>query len=184
MIPDITTYRTQRGVALVMALVFLMLLTMLGVTSMSTSSLEEKMATNTRDRSLAFQAAETALVAGEQWLGGLATEPSPWANAAKGRYDYNPSAGDLWDTVDWNGANVVSYPCNPGDGTINNPSSCTSSSRMIISKVSTQPKYIIERMGPADSSTPDTIAFRITAQGTGGTNAAVARVQSTFVRAF
>ena len=40
---------TQRGIALVMALVMLMILTILGLTAMSTSSLEEKMSGNIQE---------------------------------------------------------------------------------------------------------------------------------------
>jgi type IV pilus assembly protein PilX len=175
----------QRGVALVMALVFLTLLTILGVTAMSTSSLEEKMATNTRDRNLAFQSAETALVAAETWMSGLTSEPSPWADTAKGRYTFDSTVFDpIWKTVDWNGANVVVYPCTPTDSAPNNSSSCVSGAKPVISKVATQPKYLVERMGPVDPGTPNTIAYRITARGTGSSNAAVVMLQSTYVRTF
>ena len=86
--------------------------------------------------------------------------------------------------MNWNGANVVVYPCNPSDGTPNSSSSCVGGSRTTVSKVATQPKYIVERMGPVDSSTPNTIAYRITARGTGSSNAAVVMLQSTYVRTF
>lgn len=178
-------YHNQRGVALVMAMVFLTLLTLIGVTSMSTSSLEEKMATNTRDRNLAFQAAETALVAAESAMGALSVEPSPWADASKGRYTFDSTVTTtIWDTVNWNGANVVVYPCTPTDTTPNNSSSCVGGTKTTISKVATQPKYVVERMGPADSTVPNTIAYRITARGTGSSNAAVVMLQSTYVRAY
>ena len=53
--------RGQRGAALVMALVILLILTILGVTAMSTSSLEQKMAGNIQDLTRAFQAAESGV---------------------------------------------------------------------------------------------------------------------------
>lgn len=176
----------QRGVALIMALVFLTLLTLIGVTAMSTTSLEEKMATNTRDRNLAFQAAETALIAAETWMNGLATEPSPWADATKGRYDFDPTAANpIWETAGiWDGANVVAYPCTPTDTTPSVSSSCVGGTKTEISKVAKQPRYIVEKMGLADSSVPNTFAYRITARGTGSSNAAVVMLQSTYVRAF
>jgi len=52
---------SQRGVALVVALVFLLLLTILGVTVMNTSALEGRMAGNTQETNRAFHAAESAL---------------------------------------------------------------------------------------------------------------------------
>ena len=52
---------SQHGSALIIGLIFLVLLTVVGITAMQTTTLEEKMAGNQRDRSVAFQAAETAL---------------------------------------------------------------------------------------------------------------------------
>ncbi len=52
----------QTGVALAMALVVLVILTILGVSSMKSSSLELKMAAGIQDNTMAFQAAESGLV--------------------------------------------------------------------------------------------------------------------------
>ena len=51
----------QRGAALIVSLILLLVMTLLGVSAMQTNMLEEKMAGNFRDRDLAFQAAEAAL---------------------------------------------------------------------------------------------------------------------------
>jgi len=51
----------ERGMVLVMALVILLILTILGVTAMSTSGLQEKMAGNAQEQTQAFQAAESGL---------------------------------------------------------------------------------------------------------------------------
>jgi type IV pilus assembly protein PilX len=59
---------SQRGSALIIALVFLLVMTLIGVTAMQGTSQQESMAGNMRDRNLAFQAAEAALRAGETWL--------------------------------------------------------------------------------------------------------------------
>jgi type IV pilus assembly protein PilX len=53
--------RRQSGAAMIVALMFLVVLTMLGVSALSGTTLEEKMAGSTRDRALAMQAAEAAL---------------------------------------------------------------------------------------------------------------------------
>ena len=58
----------QRGIALVIALVFLLLLTMIGITAMQTGTLQERMAGNVRDRNVAFQLAEEALRDAERRL--------------------------------------------------------------------------------------------------------------------
>ena len=62
----------QRGITLVMSLIFLLLLTILGVTAISTSTLQEKMSGNLRDQDVAFQAAESALRGGEDAVNLLA----------------------------------------------------------------------------------------------------------------
>ncbi|HEX7027564.1 MAG TPA: pilus assembly PilX N-terminal domain-containing protein [Gammaproteobacteria bacterium] len=49
----------QRGIALVTALVMLLILTLIGVTAMNTSTLEEKMAYNMQQDLTAFHAAES-----------------------------------------------------------------------------------------------------------------------------
>ncbi len=58
----------QRGAALIMSLVFMVVLTLIAITAVTTGSLGEKMAANLKDQRIAFQAAESALRAGEGWL--------------------------------------------------------------------------------------------------------------------
>lgn len=56
-----TACHRQRGTALIMSLVILMILTILGITAMGTASLEEKMSGNTQEGTRAFEAAESGL---------------------------------------------------------------------------------------------------------------------------
>lgn len=58
----------QQGIALVIALVFLLLLTIIGVTAMQSATLQERMAGNVRDRNIGFQAGELALRNAEVWM--------------------------------------------------------------------------------------------------------------------
>lgn len=60
-IPSAAPVRPQRGVALVIVLILLLVMTVLGVASIRGTVLEEHMSGNMYDRSLAFQAAEAAL---------------------------------------------------------------------------------------------------------------------------
>ncbi len=55
------TYQRQQGAALFTALILLVLMTLLGVSTMTTSSLEERMAANSQENIRAFQAASTGL---------------------------------------------------------------------------------------------------------------------------
>lgn len=51
----------QRGTVLVVAMILLLVLTLLGVTALNTTSVEERMAYNSQEMTRAFQAAETGL---------------------------------------------------------------------------------------------------------------------------
>ncbi|MBI3900124.1 MAG: hypothetical protein HY308_17795 [Gammaproteobacteria bacterium] len=176
----------QRGYVLVMALVLLTLLTIMGLTAMSTTTLEEKMAGNMKDRNLAFQAAETALVSGESWARDQLNKP-PFTNS-NGLYSVSATTSPRWDTVSWSSASsdTAKYPCSP---TVS--ASCGSG----LTKVSTQPKYIIEDLGevpevggslvvPANYKGKGITVLRITGRGTGGTDAAKVMVQSTYAREY
>ena len=56
-----TGERGQRGVTLIITLVMLVLITLVGVSGIRNSTLDERMAGNSRDRDKAFQAAEAAV---------------------------------------------------------------------------------------------------------------------------
>ncbi len=58
----------QRGVVLLVCLIMLLVLTVLGVTAMSGSTLQERMAGGARDYNVAFQAAEASLRVGEAYV--------------------------------------------------------------------------------------------------------------------
>ena len=59
--PRLSIPRRERGAILIITLMFLVLLTIVGVASISSATLEEKMAGNLREQYTAFQAAESAL---------------------------------------------------------------------------------------------------------------------------
>lgn len=79
---------TQRGAVLVVSLIFLLLLTLIGTTAMRTTTLQERMAGNTRDTNLSLQAAEAGLRAGQDWVltapnATTAQGNAPWDGAAQ-----------------------------------------------------------------------------------------------------
>ncbi|EJM91112.1 MULTISPECIES: pilus assembly PilX family protein [unclassified Pseudomonas] len=59
------TPHAQRGMALLVSLVFLLLLTLIGISSMQNATLQEKMASSVTLRNQSFQIAEAALRIGE-----------------------------------------------------------------------------------------------------------------------
>jgi type IV pilus assembly protein PilX len=63
-----TIHRKQHGAILVTSMLLLLVLTVLGVTMMKMTGMQERMAGNTRDISIALQGAEAALREGEARL--------------------------------------------------------------------------------------------------------------------
>lgn len=63
--PNLHRRCRDRGAALIIALILLMVMSLLGLSSIRTTSTQEQMSANSYDRSLAFQAAENALRVGE-----------------------------------------------------------------------------------------------------------------------
>jgi len=158
--------RQQRGSALIISLVFLLLLTMIGVTSIEDSTLQERMAGNERDRNLAFQAAEAALREGEAYL----REQSPNFTAS--------GTGGLL-SPDYSGVDpsAVTYPW-----------ASRSRASSSLAGLSAAPRYTIEWIttqasGPSDQIEIVTVSsYRITARAVGGSTDAVVLLQATYSR--
>jgi type IV pilus assembly protein PilX len=99
----------QRGAVMVVALIFLLVMTMLILASIRGTVMQERMASNLYDRSLAFQAAEAALREGERFV--LESSPKPSAvgcdssgNCSKPDSDTVP----VWQDEDnWENAHAV-----------------------------------------------------------------------------
>lgn len=83
----------QQGSALIVALVFLLVMTLIGTTAMQGTSQQESMAGNVRNRNLAFQAAEAALRAAENALDGGATGTALVSNRDWTTFDWTTATG-------------------------------------------------------------------------------------------
>ncbi|BBA35468.1 type IV pilus assembly protein PilX [Methylocaldum marinum] len=185
----------QSGSALPTTLVILLILTLIGVSSMQTTLLEEKMAGNLRDQNLAFQAAEAALRAGETYLQGVTlgtfsadTSEQDLTLNAQGLYQPTLSPEhERWQQENiWTEAGSRAYA-------------------ETLAGVAESPRYIIEdlssytkctnagnctnvplprtpggslKFGPISA----TSRFRVTARGVGSTSAAVVLLQSYYNR--
>lgn len=114
--------RRQQGVTLVVAMIFLAILALLGVTVAQTTQLEERMAGNTRDRDLALQATEAALT---------------WASmqnmtTLSGASTINTAANDdavFWNAFAWAGATQLT------------------SAQITVNGLATYPQLVVERRG-------------------------------------
>lgn len=181
---------TQKGVVLISSLVLLLVMTLLGVSAMNTTTLQEKMAGNNLDRERAFQAAEAALRDAEQFLEDIPAIYIPLSSAVNddctnglctkrennAGFDFDAAEGDagwfeerwLDDTLDvWNTANKHRVYTTTLAG------------------VSSSPKYIIELLSAVDcpgsaTGASDCETYRITALTAGGTTNSRVMLQSTY----
>jgi type IV pilus assembly protein PilX len=84
----------QSGAALIIALIFLLLMTLLSTSAMRTSTMQERMAGNMRDWNLGFQGAEASLRAAEKYL--LDNVVLPEFNDVDGFYQVNSPELPVW----------------------------------------------------------------------------------------
>ena len=89
------------GTTLVVCLLLLVPLLLLGVGTMESAVLGERMAANIEDRARAFDAAETALEAGEAWLRSQAVLPIASSEGAGGVWREGVLGQDLSDSRVW-----------------------------------------------------------------------------------
>lgn len=146
----------QQGSALVVALVFLLVMTLIGTTAMQGTSQQEKMAGNMHDRNLAFQAAEAALR--EAVVNVLEVTPTP---SIPFQESNDPSVVHDPTTYDWGAARVYAGA---------------------LTGISAPPRYVIRRLrgvGASSAASADGV-YRVTAQAQGGTTDAVVVLQKTF----
>ena len=161
---------SQSGVVLVISLIMLLLLTLIGVTGMQTTSLEEKMSGNLRDKNLAFQAAESALRAAENSL----SIALPIAGTV-GFYSYT-STTSLADSV----ISAGSFWTN---GLASNPPTVATSTVTtdMLGNGIAQPVYIIKQLTTClvlPCSPPPT--YKITVRATGASTNTVVILQSIY----
>ena len=175
----------QRGAALITSLIILLVLTVLGVSAMSTSSLEELMAGNLRDQNLSFQAAEAALQDGERHIDSWGNTP-PQAtsdgtdNGLYSRDEFGLYERTAFDTDVWNNTVATTYGANTGIAISN------------LGEVAALPMYIIEEEDfvakdaslKAQARREGAYYYRITARGVGASSNAVTILQSTVARRY
>jgi len=172
--------RSQEGISLVISLIILVVVTLLGLSVVNTSVFEERMAGNTRDRTLAFESAEYAMREAGDFLSGAVLPPFTAEGGATGAYFRNLNTSPngeteeaYWrDTHAWASKSVAA----------------TESAGVLVGQA--QPRYVIEEY-PAISCAgyskkwpppPPRNIYRVTARGVGRTTEAVVILQSWFDR--
>lgn len=180
-------FSSQKGAALAVSLIMLLVLTMVGITGMQTTSLEEKMSGNSRDYNLALQSAEVALRNAEAYIESLITTAD-----YDGQTDFDGLLGEFENDPDY---------FNPDTWYATNGSTVGSiqTTNAVSSLYGDEPRYIIKYVrdnakdtnarvgigGYGDDGAADNVTvFRITARGTGGTNNSQVLLQSHYGKRF
>ena len=178
----------QSGMSLFPALMFLLVLSVIGISALNSTLMQEKMVANAKDLNIAFQAAEAGLrdaeadvsknidagsVFSSSCVNGLCTPPSTWPS---------PSSADISKAVDWSDTsksraygNYTSSPTLP--------------------TVASQPLYIIERLSTLPVEPGGSVglgcgagcvhsggsAYRLTVLATGARSETRVVLQSTYI---
>lgn len=167
----------QRGVTLIVGLMIVLLMGILSLAAIRGSGLQESMAGNMRDKSLAFQAAESALREGEGVI--MAQGVLPAFDGTNGRHSVLPLADSpvKFSEADWVDPDLVK----------------TTSLNMVgAGGLYAEPAYILEELpadigkevsalgsgNDADSLNLETVPYRVTVRGVGLTSDSVIRLQS------
>lgn len=151
----------QSGMSLFPAMMFLLVLGILGVAALNSTLLQERMAGNTRDTNIAFQAAEAALRDAETDVAqnitsgtifsascttGLCTPPSTWPT---------PTSSDISNLVDWSNAGMTrAYGSRTGASSLPG--------------VAAQPLYVIEKLSSLPVTPGGSVGLGIAPPGSGG----------------
>jgi type IV pilus assembly protein PilX len=151
----------QRGMSLFPAMVFLLVLAMLGIAALGSSAMQERMAGNAKDMNIAFQAAEAGLRDAENDIdtnltgatiftpactNGLCTPPSEWAT---------PSSTEIGKVIDWSNAGLTrAYGAYTGAAAF--------------PVVASQPVYVIELVSKLPPIPGSSVGLGLTPETPGG----------------
>lgn len=166
----------QRGMVIIVGLIFLMILTLIGISAMNSTALSEKLTQNLRDTTAAFEAAEASMTDGEAWLQAQTIAPTAVSTCTS-------APCSVW------AANTL--------GTIyQQPTSWWQAQAKTFSAtlygVAAQPQYIIEfhsfvpyELGPESlGKGQGYYYYRVNARGTGATVNSQVNLQSIYVTQF
>lgn len=180
----------QHGATLAVALMFLVVLTMLSISAVRTATLQERMAGNSRDRNLAFQAAESALRAAEIYLRDQVVNTTSFTDDPQAA-TAGANAG-LFQKLEPDSTYTTREPGKAAYWrSVFNWSVHSRQYDSDISNTAERPRYVIEYLGPMPSSSVKASTgtgsvqndvFRITARGVGLSGNSVVYLQSTYVK--
>lgn len=184
----------QHGAALIAALVFLAMLTLLGLAAMGTNRAQQRETYGVSEQALAFQAAETGAADGEKWIENQASQPVPDCVLTCAE----PTS--IWDGTSpspmVNFLNLKSVAWWEIHGrryghTYEAGQPVAALPDQVITGVALTPRYVIEHLGkdPTSSLVPGSPAYtlwyyRVTARGTGVQPDPPSIVQTVYAKGF
>lgn len=163
----------QKGAVLVVGLIILVIMTLIGISTIGTTVMQERMNGNVRDRQLAFQAAESALREGEAFVDSIVSTAA--FDGTEGLYGIGDAEPDPYGS--WDVSNSREY-AGELDGVGTPPRYRV---RLIGEFGSAGGSLNIGRYGELRAEAPTT-GFYITARGTGASDNSLVVIRSYYGR--
>jgi type IV pilus assembly protein PilX len=166
----------QHGAVLLISMVVLLILTIVGVSAMRNTVMEEKMVSNMRDKGLAFQAAEATLRVAEKYIEAQVVSTIAFdTNSEVGFYD--KSNMQLWQSLNWDDTDSIKI------AEFNSTYNMAAEPRYIIQHIASiatnQNSLNLGNYGQNTGAGTNEI-FLITARATGGSGSAPVILQTTY----
>jgi len=188
---NVNTIRKQQGAALITALVFMGILTMLGISAMRSSTLDLKIHNAMKNRLNAFQCAEAALRQGELFIRNSTGKPDDTGSVIPDK-----TANQVWNTSTTQLNNMLnqddSWWVTNGweDTALSDPSVAS-----IVVGCASSARYMVYSMGGMATTGGGDLSFRaeaesmvsgyrISSRSEGVSSGAAVILQSTFLRQF
>jgi type IV pilus assembly protein PilX len=166
----------ERGYVLATGLLFLVVLTLLGVALFRATGLLDRISANTRDKERSFEAAQSALQYGEWWLQSFGGNGSPCTALVSGQ---TPATVDVCSnslsnpgTLPW----TAGYTYTPPNLTVLAGGGMASTGGDV--NYQSAPVFYIERLGISPDGKSQ--IYQVTATGAGGAGGTATVVRSTY----
>jgi len=191
---------SQSGAALIIGMVMMLLLTIIGLSAMQGTVMQEQMAGNLRDKELAFQAAEETLRHVESWLAKQDKRPEtnsfPCANQ-NGCVVYKADSGNKGPVACLLNREFLNNKHKDCKGWLNNSLQVADlgGGYTSISGLAAEPRFVIEYLGvneetvvvgKLDSESGQLLLdeYQITVRSVGGSNQSEVILQSVFAKRY
>ncbi len=172
---------SQRGAVLVVSLIILLVLTLIGISAMQTTALEERMAGNLRSKTIALQAAELAIAEAEFWIGNQTARPTPVSTCGSppcnlwevNSHNYMTLSPANWLTQGRQYSGAIAFQAGATVSAANRP-------RFIIEEQSFVPDSLVVGAKPPTGKW----YYRISARGTDSAAVGQSAIQASYARRY